>query len=183
MPCTRNALSVLLESDPRRAVTVEHVDSVDEADLLGLVGHHQRVRAGAATEEADALEQVAGGDAGRGEDEVVARREVLGAIDTRLVAVTHPRAAFALLVAAIAEPRLDLAAEATQRRGCDHALRRATGAHDRVDAGARDRARDRGREIAVTDELDSRARGADLFDERVVPRPLEDDDRDVADPA
>ena len=49
-----------LEADPRRRVAVEHVDRVHEADLLGLVGHHQRVRPRAATEEADPLEQVAG---------------------------------------------------------------------------------------------------------------------------
>ena len=49
-----------LEPDGRRAVPVEHVDGVDEADLLALVGHHERVGARAAAEEADALEQVAG---------------------------------------------------------------------------------------------------------------------------
>ena len=82
-PCSRIALATLLEPDARRAVAVEHVDRVDEADLLGLVGHHQRVGPRAAAEEADALEQVAGGDAGRGEDEVLAGRQVLGAVDAR----------------------------------------------------------------------------------------------------
>ena len=112
------------------------MDGVDEADLLRLVGHHQRVRPRAAAEEADALEEVAGRDAGRGEDEVLARGEVLGAVDAALVAVAHPRAALALLVVAIPEAGLDLAAEAAQGRRGDHALRGAADAHDRVDAGA-----------------------------------------------
>ncbi len=150
-------------------------------DLLGLVGHHERMRPCAATEEADALEQVAGGHPGRREHEVLARRQVLGRVDPVLVAVAHPRAAFPLLVVAVAEARLDLATEATQRGGRDDALRRAADAHDGVDAGARDRAGDGGRQVAVADELDARAGRPDLGDQVVVPRPLEDHDRDVAD--
>ncbi len=60
------------------------------------------------------------------------------AVDAVLVAVAHPRAARALVVVAVAEARLDLAAEAAQRGRRDHALRRAADAHDGVDAGARD---------------------------------------------
>jgi hypothetical protein len=52
-----------------------------------------------------------------------------------------------------------------------------------VDAGPRHRAGDRGRQVAVADELDPGAGGPDLGDERIVTRPLEDDDRDVAHPA
>ena len=70
-----------LEADPRRAVPVEHVDRVDEADLLGLVGHHQRMGPCPAAEEADAFEQVAGGHPGRREDEVLARCQVLRPVD------------------------------------------------------------------------------------------------------
>ena len=68
-----------LEPDGRRPIAVEHVDRVDEPDLLRLVGHHERVGPRAAAEEPDALEQVARGHAGRREDEVLAGREVLGA--------------------------------------------------------------------------------------------------------
>ncbi len=63
-----------LEADGRRAVPIEHVDRVDEPDLLALVRHHQRMRPGAAAEEPDALEQLAGRNAGRREHELVARR-------------------------------------------------------------------------------------------------------------
>src|SRR3954453_10382401 len=141
------------------------------------------MRACAAAEEPNALEQVAGGDAGGGEDEVVARSQVLRDVHAVLVAVAHPRAAFSLLVAPIPEACLDLAAEAAQGRRGDHALGRAAGPHDRVDAGARDRAGDRRRQVPVPDELDARARLPDLGDEGLVPLALEDDDRDVTDAA
>ena len=56
---------------------------------------------------------------------------------------------------------------------------RAADAHHRMDAGARHGARDRRRQVAVADELDPGAGGADLGDEVVVAGTLEDDDRDV----
>src|SRR4051794_25273607 len=136
----------------------------------------------AAAEEPNALEQFAGGNAGGSEDEVVAGREVFGDVDAVLVAVAHPRPAFALIVIAISEAGLDLAAEAAQRRGGDDALGRTARAHDGVDAGARNSTGDRRGQIAVTDELDPRAGLADLGDERLVALALEDDDGDVADP-
>src|SRR6185369_13532681 len=111
----------------------------------------------ASAEEPDTLEQVAGRHARRREDEVLARGEVLGVVDAVLVAVTHPRTALTLVVAAVPEPGLDLAAEAAQRGRGDHALGRAADAHHRVDAGARDRRRDRRRQVAIADQLDPSA--------------------------
>ena len=72
-PADLRARGAAVRVGPGRAVPIEHVDGVDEADLLGLVGHHQRVGPRAAAEEPHALEQVAGRDAGGGEDEVLAR--------------------------------------------------------------------------------------------------------------
>ena len=51
-----------------------------------------------------------------------------------------------------------------------------------MDAGAGDRAADRRRKVAVADQLDPGAGFADLGDEGLVARPLEDDDGDVVDP-
>ena len=119
---------------------------------------------------------------GGGEDEVLARREVLRPVDPALVVVVaHPARAGAFLVVAEPEAGLDLAAEAAQRGGGDHALGGAADAHDGVDAGPRDGARDGRREVAVADQLDPGTGRPDLVDERVVARPLEDDDGDVAD--
>ena len=63
---------------------------VDEADLLCLVGHHQRVRTRAAAEEPDPLEKIAAGHARRREDDAVARGEVLGRVHPVRVAMAHP---------------------------------------------------------------------------------------------
>ena len=60
-------------------------------------------------------------------------------VDAVLVAVAHPLAARPLVVVAVPEAGLDLATEAAQRGGGDHALRRAADAHDGVDARARTR--------------------------------------------
>ena len=97
--------------------------------------------------------------------------------------MAHRRAAGPLGVAPVAEAGLDLAAEAAQRGGREDAFRRPADAHDGVDTRPLDRAADRGRQVAVADELDPGAGPADLVDEGVVARPLEDDDRDVVDAA
>src|SRR5690349_21360907 len=170
-----------LEANARGSRPIEHVDGVDEANGLRLVGHHERVRPGPAAEEADTVEQVTIGDARRREDEVIARGEVLGVVDPALVPVAHPGTALALVVAAIPEAGLDLATQAAQRGGGDHALRRAADAHDGVNACALDRARDRRREVAVGDQLDPGARPSQLLDERLVPGSVEDDHSDVGD--
>src|SRR5215210_274845 len=55
-----------LEADARWALAVEHVDRVDEADGLRLVGHHEGVGPGSSTEEPNAFEEIAARDAGCG---------------------------------------------------------------------------------------------------------------------
>ena len=104
-------------------------------------------------------------------------------VDPGRVAVAHPLRPLALGVGAEDEAGLDLAAEAAQGGRREHALGRAADPHDGVDAGAGDGARDRRREVAVADQLDPGAGRADLGDERLVARPLQDDDRDVVDAA
>src|SRR5829696_3633882 len=177
--CASAATLVGLETDARRALAVEHVDGVHEPHGLRLVGHHERVRTGAAAEEPHALEQVARRDPGRREHEILARREVLGSVNATLVAVAHPGAAGALVVAAVLEAGLDLAAETAHRRGRDHPFRGAAGAHHRVHAGARHRAADRRREVTVADELDPGAGRPHLRDEVGVAGAVEDDHSDV----
>ena len=133
-----------------RLVAVEHVDRVDEAHLLGLVAHHQRVRARAAAEEAHAAA------AGRPRSRRWPRRRCSRPAPGRSWCRRAPRrvdahrvGARALLVAAPAQPRLDLTAQAAQRGRGEHALRRAADAHHRVHAGAADGARDGRRQVAV----------------------------------
>src|SRR5262245_32287232 len=58
-----------------------HVDAVDEANTMRVRLHHQRRRANAVAEEADTLHDRAIGHAGRGEDDVLARGQILRAVD------------------------------------------------------------------------------------------------------
>ena len=106
--------------------------------------------------------------------EVVGRQdavEVVAGIDERL----------ALLVRARPELRLDPAAHALQRAGGDHAFGRAADAVEHVDAGLRTRGRDRGRDVAVANQIHARARLAQLADQLVVAVALEHRDADVGD--
>ena len=80
----------------------------------------------------------------------------------------------ALVVVAEQELAHHLPAHALQRGGGQHALRRAARAHVDVDAGLRRLgAVDHARHVAVGDQPDPRAGGADLGDQLLVPRPLE----------
>ena len=173
-----------LQPDGRRPVPVEHVDRVHEADLLGLVGHHQRVRPRAAAEEADALEQLArrsrrsprtrgcspprGPRSGRPGPR--RRGRASSAARSRSSSLRNRKRAW------ISPPRQRSAAAVITPSGAPPMP------ITRVDAGALDRARDRGRHVAVGDELDPGAGRADLGDQVLVARAVEDDDRDVADP-
>jgi hypothetical protein len=94
--------------------------------------------------------------------------------------VARPLERAALLVVARPEASLDAAADALERRRRDHAFGRAADAHQQVDARLRLRGGDRGRDVAVADQLHLRARLAQLGDQRVVALPLEHDDGHVA---
>ena len=165
-----------LEPDRRRPAPVEHVDRVDEPDLLRLVGHHERVGPGATAEEADALEQVAARHPGRGEDEVVARREVLGrgrpGPRRRRCPSASARARSSSLRnrkrAWISPPRQRSAAAVITPSG---APPMPITAWTPVPGHG---AADRGRQVAVGDQLDPGAGRPHLLDQVVVARPLED---------
>ena len=73
----------------------------------------------------------------------------------------------------------NLAVQAAQRRRGEHAFRRAARSHHRVYAGAGDRRGDAGREIAVADQADARARLADVGDQLLVPRAVEHHDDQI----
>ena len=125
---------------------------------------------GAVAEEAHALHQRAVGDAGRGEDDVLARREILRLVDPLEVGDAHGAAALLVLRRVHDEPREDLAAQAAHRRRREHAFGRAADAHHRVHAAADHGGGDAGRQVAVADQADARAGGADLLDQLLVPR-------------
>ena len=111
--------------------------------------------------DAHAAQERAARDAGRGDEDVVAGDEVVRGEDAvDVVAGVDER--LPLLVVARPEPALDRAAEALDRGGGDDAFRRAADAHQHVDAGERLRRGDRGRDVAVADQVDARAGLAQL---------------------
>src|SRR5207237_6161078 len=65
------------------------VDCINEAYVARLGRHHERVRATARAEEADAAQERAVGDARRDEDDLLAGREVVRMVDLVRVADAH----------------------------------------------------------------------------------------------
>src|SRR6185503_12006891 len=74
---------------------------------------------------------------------------------------------------------LDLAVEAAHRGGGEHAFGRAPGPHHRVHSGPHHGGGDPGREVAVTNKADARARFSDIGDEPFVTRTVEHDHHEV----
>ena len=91
----------------------------------------------------------------------------------------HSRGAAALVVVAEQQPALELAADAAQRRGREHALGRAARAHIDVDRRVRIGDRDHAGDVAVGDQLDAAAERAQLGDQLLVARPVEHADDDL----
>ncbi len=146
--------------------------------------HHQRRRADAVAEEADALHQRALGDAGGREDDVLARREILRPVDPLEVGDAHRAAALLVLRRVDDEPREDLAAEAAHGRRREHALGRAADAHHGVHAAAdrpprRCRPTDRRRRSGGCARRWSRISSISVL----VTRTIEHDDDEVLDAA
>src|SRR6266567_1888055 len=156
----------------------EEVDAVDKANPVAARAHHERVRPRAVGEEADAAEQVAVRHAGRGDDRL-ARREVVDGEET--MDVVDPLLGRLLDLATRGRPelRLHLAAEAAQRSRGHDGLARPTDADGEVVVRAANRSRDRSGHVTVLDQLDARAGGANLLDQVVMPRPVENDRRHV----
>ena len=75
---------------------------------------------------------------------------------------------------------LDLATETLEGRRGDDALGRAAHAHVEVVAGSAHRRRHAGGDVAVGDEADAGAGGAQLLDQLGVAGPVEHDGGDVA---
>jgi len=143
--------------------------------------NRMRAHPDAVAEEPHALEQAAIGDAGGGEDDVLAARQILRPVDALGIGDPHRLAARFVFRLGDDETCEDLAVEAAHGRRREHTFRRTARAHHGVDAAARDRGGDACREVAITDEADARAGGADVGDELLVPRPVEHDHRQFVD--
>ena len=129
---------------------------------------------------AHALQDVAVGHAGGGEEDVLALDEVVvGEHALEVVAGVH-RGLALVVVARPQAPDLP-AADALDRRGGDDALGRAADAPQEVDRGARGDRQQRRGDVAVGDQAHARAGVADRLDALLVARAVEHDDHHVAD--
>ncbi len=145
-------------------------------------GHDQGVGAHPLAEEADAPEEGPVGDARGREDDVLAGGQVLGAVDLVEVRDAHlasgapgPTALVSTSLAWISPFRQRMAAAVRTPSGAPPVPITAwTPVPDH-------RGRDAGREVAVPDEPDPRPRLADVGDQPLVARSVEDDDHQVVD--
>src|SRR6185369_17810272 len=97
--------------------------ALDPAHRAGARAHHHAFRGDLVLAALHTLEQRAVGDAGGGEDDV-ALGEVLELVDAAQILDAPAGGAAALVVVAEQEAALELAADAAQRGGGEHALRR-----------------------------------------------------------
>src|SRR5579871_4557866 len=144
--------------------TFFHVNAVDEPDLSGVVRHHEAVRAHAVAEESHAAQQVAFGDARRREENFLAGREIARGVSGVGVLDAHRLDAIAQGFIFHDQPSENFAVQAAHRRGRQHAFGSAARSHDGMHTGARDRRRNAGGQIAVTDQADARACLANVAD-------------------
>src|ERR1700742_3472885 len=121
----RSAVAVLAADDLAQLVAV--VRRLDAAHGARARAHHQRFGGRAFAAVADALEDVAVGHPGGGEEDVLAGAEVVGGEDLVEVVALVDRGA-PLLVVTRPEPAEQLAAHRLQRRCREHALGRAADA-------------------------------------------------------
>src|SRR5581483_2755278 len=166
------------QADLLATLTREEVVPVDEAHPVATGAHDERVSAGAVGEEANAAEQVAVRHARRDDDhlprsQLLDREDAADVFDPGLVRLVDvaPRDR--------PELRAQLAAEAAKRRRGEHRLPRAADADREVVVRPPNGGRDRRGDVTVLDQLDPGACGADLLDQVLVARPVEDDRRHV----
>src|SRR3989442_1163955 len=155
------------------------MDAVDKADLAGAQGHDHRRSSHAFAEEAHTLHQRAFGDARGGENQLLAGSQVFGFVDFVLVLDAHTRDAFFQFRLVDDQPAEHVTIQAADGGGRDDAFGRAARAHDGMHAGADDGGSDARRKIAIADQLDARARGANIGNQPLVTGTVEHNDDQI----
>src|SRR5882672_4972786 len=135
--------------------------------------HHDGMSRHALAIEAHALEQRGDRDAGGREDHV-AGREIAQHVFPFQIANAELFRAMAFVIVAEDQTRLELAADAAQRRSGEHAFGRPALPEIDIDTGRLGFGRgDDAGDVAIGDELDGGAGGSDALDDLLVPRPVE----------
>ncbi len=130
----------------------------------------------AVAEETDPTQQRAVGDSRGDKKNFVARGEVALRVDAVEIGDTHGRQPFGLTVSGRDKPALHAAVQAAHGGGGKYAFRGAAGSHHSVDIGAAHGGRDAGRKIAVADQADPGPGPADVLDQLLMARAVENDD-------
>src|SRR2546428_11769748 len=159
------------------------MDAVDEADLSGAQGHDHRRSSHAFAEEAHALHQSAFGDARGRENQLLAWSQVFGFVDFVLVLDAHPCDAFFQFRLVDDQPAEHVTIQAADGSSRDDAFRCSARAHNRMHAGTNDSSGDARRKIAIADQLDARARGANIGNQLLVTGTVEHNDDEIFDVA
>src|SRR5690606_4137494 len=166
--------------DRVRAQLLQAVEGVDHPDGAALGAHHDRLGVRAAAAVSHTAQEVAVGDSGCGEEDVVPANQVVGVQHAIQVVALGDRL-LPLLLIARPQLRLNGAANALEGTGSDDALRRAADADQNVHIRLLARGVDGARDVAVSDEADPGTGLPDLLDQRGVPRSVQNAHRQLGD--
>ena len=157
---------------------------LDGADRAAARSHGQRLGDRQVRRVPDPAQHLAVGDAGGDEVRVVAADQVRGG-EHPVQVVAEASGLVGLRVVARRQPAVDRAAQAADGAGGDDALRGAADPDQQVDLGLGLHRHQRAGDVAVDQELDPGADGADLADQVGVPGPVQQRNGDIgdADPA
>src|SRR6266852_4229953 len=164
----------LVEADFEVGALLE-MDGFDEAHLALVQSEDHGGGANALAEEPHSFQKIAVGHAGTGKDHFLAGREVVGVVDALGIHDPHFFKARLVLRFAYHQPREDLAVQTAQSRGGENAFGSSAGPHHHVHTSANNSGGNSRREIAIADEPDARARGANIRDELFVAWAIEND--------
>ncbi|MNC36578.1 hypothetical protein D3C75_851070 [compost metagenome] len=124
-------------------------------------------------DEADAAEELTGGDAGRGEDHIAGADHILHRQHAGRVVDTHQQAALYLKRPLGQQSSLQFSAQAFQCSGGQHTFRCSAGAHVQIDIAVRQCRRDGSGHIAMAEQLDAYSHPAQGADQPFVPLAVE----------
>src|SRR5277367_1631875 len=154
-------------------MTVE-VHGINEAHFRLFQSHDQRVGTRPVAEEIHPMQQSAAGDAGTCEDDFLAGGQVHRLIDTLGIFDAHRRGTFQVLWFRNYQPGQNLAVQAAQCGRGEHAFWGASRTHHRVHGSAAHGSGNARGKIAVRNQANARADRANVRDELLVPRAVED---------
>src|SRR5579875_3151116 len=157
------------------------MDTFDEPNGSSPRMDADRVRLRLISEEAHAMDEIAVGDPRRDEDDVVAPDQIVHGQHAVDLADPHRSCALGFGFVAGLEAAHETTPQTLERRSRQHAFRGPPDPHRDVDPRPLDGGRDRRVDVAVGDELDPSPGAANLGDQVLVPRPVEDHDGYVVD--